>query len=152
MEHQAERTGRILTVIVQNSLDVIIALDNVDDLSGAEMFALADALDGYEVEMSIEEKLVIDIVEMTSAGVFAVHVIPKQMMTYEEIMAHINGMVSGALKRDGIPAKEYSVKKVLFRTKEPGKPSETLADLEEIKAKVDTLWKDYRKEDMKSYV
>jgi hypothetical protein len=141
-----------LTVIVQNSLDVIIALDNTDDLKGQEMFALADALDGYEVEKKIEDRLVIDIVEMSSAGVFAVHVIPKQLMTYDDIMSYIDDMVTTALKRDGIPAKTYSVKKVLFRTREPGKPSETVADIEEIKAKVDTLWKDYRKEDMKSYV
>jgi hypothetical protein len=141
-----------LTVIVQNSLDVIIALDNVDDLKGQEMFILADALDGYEIEKKTEDKIVIDIVEMSSAGVFAVHVIPKQHMTYEDIMSHIDAMVTSALERDGINAKNYSVKKVLFRTKEPGKPSETLADLEEIKEKVETLWKDYRKEDMKSYV
>jgi len=141
-----------LTVIVQNSLDVIISLDNVDDIKGEEMFALADALDGYEVEKGIEDKIVIDIVEISSAGVFAVHVIPKQLMTYSEIMSYIDDMVKTALKRDEIVAKSYSVKKVLFRTREPGKPSETVADIEEIKAKVDALWKDYRKEDMKSYV
>ena len=141
-----------MTVIVQNSLDVIISLDNVDDIKGEEMFALADALDGYEVEKGIEDKIVIDIVEISSAGVFAVHVIPKQLMTYSEIMSYIDDMVKTALKRDEIVAKSYSVKKVLFRTREPGKPSETVADIEEIKAKVDALWKDYRKEDMKSYV
>jgi hypothetical protein len=42
------------------------------------------------------------------------------------------------------------VKKVLFRTTEPGKPSETIGDIEEIKEKVDTLWKGF-KDDMKSY-
>jgi len=141
-----------LTVVVQNSLDVIIALDNVDDLKGEEIFALADALDGYEVEKRIEDKLVVDIVEISSAGVFAVHLIPKMMMTYEDIMVHIHEMVSSALKRDDISCKTYTVKKVLFRTREPGKPSETVADIEEIKTKVDVMWKDFRKEDMKSYV
>lgn len=141
-----------MTVIVQNSLDVIIALDNVDDLNGEEIFALADALDGYEVDRGIEEQIVVDIVEISSAGVFAVHIIPKQMMTYKDIMEHIDQMVSAALKRDDISSKTYTVKKVLFRTREPGKPSETVSDIEEIKQKVDTLWKDYRKEDMRSYV
>jgi len=141
-----------LTVVVQNPLDVIIALDNVDDLKGEEIFALADALDGYEVERGIEKQIVVDIVEISAAGVFAVHVIPKQMMTYKDIMMHVDEMVKTALVREDIPCNSYMVKKVLFRTKEPGKPSEVVEDIEEIKKKVDTLWKGYRKDDMKSYV
>ncbi|MGA1821432.1 MAG: hypothetical protein ACMUIG_02775 [Thermoplasmatota archaeon] len=139
-----------MKVIVSNPMDIIISLDNEEELTGPEIFALADALDAYEIQEGIEEKLVVDIVEISSAGVFAVHIIPKQMITYNEIMEHVDSMVSNAVKREDISCSEYFVKKVLFRTTEPGKPSETIGDIEEIKEKVDTLWKGF-KDDMKSY-
>ena len=142
--------GVSLTVIVQNPLDVIISLNNEEELTGQEVFSLADALDGYEIEKGIEKSLVVDIVEISSAGVCAVHLIPKQMFTYKEIMKHVDQMVSTAIKRDDIPCDEYRVKKVLFRTSKPGKPSETVEDLEELREKVDTLWSGY-KDNMSSY-
>ena len=140
-----------MPVIVQNPLDVIISLDTEEDLSGKEVFALADALDGYEIESEVEERLVVDIIEISSAGIFAVHIIPKQMLTYMEIMNHIESMVKAALSREDIPATTYTIKKVMFRTREPGKPSETIGTIEELKEKVDKMWKGFKKDDMKSY-
>ena len=139
-----------MTVIVQDPLDVIISLNNEEELTGDEVFSLADALDGYEIEKGIEESLVVDIVEISSAGVCAVHVNPKQMFTYKDIMKHVHQMVTGALKRKDLPFDQYKVKKVLFRTRKPGKPSETVEDLEELREKVDTLWSGY-KDNMSSY-
>ncbi len=141
-----------MTVIVQNPLDVIISIDTDEELSGLQMFALADALDGYEIEKEVEDKLVVDIVEISSAGVFAVHIIPKQMLTYKDLIFFINDMVSQSLKRDDLPFEEFKVKKVLFRTSELGKPSETSADMNEIREKVNRLWKGYKKDQMRSYV
>jgi hypothetical protein len=141
-----------LTVIVQNPLDVIIALETEDELSGDDMFNLADALDGYEIVKEIEDKLVVDIVEISSAGVFAVHLIPKQMLTYKDLIFFINDMVGNALKREDLPFDDFHVKKVLFRTTEPGKPSETTEDITEIKEKVAKMWKGFKKDSMRSYV
>ena len=141
-----------MTVIVQNPLDVIIALDTEDELTGEEMFNLADALDGYEIVKEIEDKLVVDIVEISSAGVFGVHLIPKQMLTYKDLIFFINDMVGNALKREDVPFDDFHVKKVLFRTTEPGKPSETTEDLTEIKEKVAKMWKGFKKDSMRSYV
>jgi hypothetical protein len=142
-----------MPVIVQNPMDVIISLDVEEELTGEEMFALADALDGYEIEKEIEDKLVVDIVEISSAGVFAVHLIPKQMLTYQDLIYFINDMVSTSLARDDLPFKDFHVKKVLFRTTELGKPSETSNDLEEIRDKVQQMWKGYKKDStMRSYV
>ena len=107
-----------MTVIVQNPMDVIISIDCEDELTGMQMFALADALDGYEIEQEIEDKLVVDIVEISSAGVFAVHVIPKQMLTYKDLIFFIEDMVSTSLSRDDLPFKTFRIKKVLFRTTE----------------------------------
>ncbi len=140
-----------MTVIVQNPMDVIISLDADDELTGAQMFALADALDGYEIEQEIEDKLVVDIVEISSAGVFAVHVIPKQMLTYKDLVFFIEDMVSSSLKRDDLPFGTFSIKKVLFRTTEPGKPSESVGDISDIKDKVEKMWKGYKKDSMRSY-
>ena len=140
-----------MPVIVQNPMDVIISLNNEEDMTGEEIFLLADALDRYEIEKEVEEKLVVDIIEISAAGIFAVHIIPKQMLTYKEIMKHIDEMVMAALKERGIKAGEYHVKKVMFRTKDLGKPSETIETLEELKDKVDKLWKGFKKDDMKSY-
>ena len=140
-----------MPVIVQNPMDVIISIDNEEDMTGEEIFLLADALDGYEIEKEVEEKLVVDIIEISSAGIFAVHIIPKQMLTYKEIMKHVDEMVNAALKQKGIKANKYNIKKVMFRTKELGKPSETIGTIEELKDKVDKLWKGFRKDDMKSY-
>jgi hypothetical protein len=141
-----------LTVIVQNPLDVIISLETDEEMTGQEMFALADALDGYEIEKEIEDKLVVDIVEISSAGVFAVHLIPKQMLTYKDLIFFIEDMVSASLNRDDLPYDEFKVKKVLFRTAELGKPSETSSDLTEIREKVNRMWKGYKKDQMRSYV
>jgi hypothetical protein len=141
-----------LTVIVQNPLDVIISLETDDEMTGQEMFALADALDGYEIEKEIEDKLVVDIVEISSAGVFAVHIIPKQMLTYKDLIFFIEDMVSTSLNREDLPFDNFSVKKVLFRTTELGKPSETSSDLLEIREKVNRMWKGYKKDQMRSYV
>lgn len=141
-----------MAVIVQNPMDVIISLNTEDELTGEQMFALADALDGYEIEKGIKEKLVVDIVEISSAGIFAVHVIPKQMLTYEDLIFFINDMVGASLKRDDIPFKKFSVKKVLFRTAELGKPSEVAEDMTEIREKVDKLWKGFKKDSERSYV
>jgi len=140
-----------LTVIVQNPLDVIIALETEDEMTGEEIFALADALDGYEIEKEVEDKLVVDIVEISSAGVFAVHIIPKQMLTYKDLIFFINDMVSTSLKREDLPFEKFNVKKVLFRTTEPGKPSETTDDLSDIKEKVARMWKGFKKDSMRSY-
>ncbi|MGA1848548.1 MAG: hypothetical protein ACMUHB_04325 [Thermoplasmatota archaeon] len=140
-----------MTVIVQNPLDVIISLDTEEELTGQEMFALADALDGYEIVKEIEDKLVVDIVEISSAGVFAVHVIPKQMLTYKDLIFFIEDMVSNSLKRDDLPFDHFRVKKVLFRTAELGKPSETAGDIADIREKVDRMWKGYKKDQMRSY-
>jgi len=133
-------------------MDVIISIDVEEEVTGSQIFSLADALDGYEIEKELENKLVVDIVEISSAGVFAVHIIPKQRLTYDELMEYIDDMVTTALKRKEIPAEGYKVKKVMFRTAEPGKPSETVRDLEDLKEKVDTLWKGFKREDMKPYV
>ncbi|MCU0799050.1 MAG: hypothetical protein MUC62_05205 [Candidatus Thermoplasmatota archaeon] len=141
-----------MAVIVQNPMDVIISLNTEDELTGEQMFALADALDGYEIEKGIKEKLVVDIVEISSAGIFAVHVIPKQMLTYEDLIFFINDMVGESLKRDDIPFKNFSVKKVLFRTAELGKPSEVAEDMTEIREKVNKLWKGFKKDSERSYV
>ena len=141
-----------MTVIVQNPLDVIIALDVEDEISGDAMFCLADAMDGYEIEKGLENEIVVDIIEISSAGVFAVHVIPQQKLTYDQIMAFINDMVTTALKREEIPAESFKVKKVMFRPATMGTPSETVEGLDELKKKVDTLWNGFRKEDMKPYV
>jgi len=141
-----------LTVIVQNPLDVIISLETDEELTGKEMFTLADALDGYEIVKEIEDKLVVDIVEISSAGVFAVHIIPKQMLTYKDLIFFIEDMVSNSLKREDLPFQNFKVKKVLFRTAELGKPSETAADLSDIKDKVNKMWKGYKKDQMRSYV
>lgn len=141
-----------MTVIVQNPLDVIIALEADEELTGEEMFNLADALDGYEIVKEIEDKLVVDIVEISSAGIFAVHVIPKQMLTYKDLIFFINDMVSTSLKREDVPFSDFNVKKVLFRTTEPGKPSETTDDLVEIREKVAKMWKGFKKDSMRSYV
>ena len=141
-----------MTVIVQNPLDVIIALNYDEELSGEDMFNLADALDGYEIEKEIEDKLVVDIVEISSAGVFAVHIIPKQMLTYKDLNFFINDMVSTSLKREDLPFDSFNVKKVLFRTTEPGKPSETTNDITEIKEKVAKMWKGFNKDSLRSYV
>ena len=141
-----------MTVIVQNPLDVIISLETDEEMTGHEMFALADALDGYEIEKEVEDKLVVDIVEISSAGVFAVHLIPKQMLTYKDLIFFIEDMVSTSLKRDDLPFDDFKVKKVLFRTTELGKPSETSSDLQEIREKVNRMWKGYKKDQMRSYV
>lgn len=141
-----------MAVIVQNPMDVIISLNTEDELTGEQMFALADALDGYEIKKGIKEKLVVDIVEISSAGIFAVHLIPKQMLTYEDLIYFINDMVGEALKRDDIPFKTFSVKKVLFRTSEPGKPSEVAEDLGELREKVNKLWLGFKKDSERSYV
>lgn len=141
-----------MTVIVQNPLDVIIALDTEEEITGEEIFNLADALDGYEIEKEIEDKLVVDIVEISSAGVFAVHIIPKQMLTYKDLIYFINDMVSVSLKREDLPFQSFHVKKVLFRTAEPGKPSETTNDITDIKEKVATMWQGFKKDSMRSYV
>jgi hypothetical protein len=141
-----------LAVIVQNPMDVIISLNTEDELTGEQMFALADALDGYEIEKGIKEKLVVDIVEISSAGIFAVHIIPKQMLTYEDLIYFINDMVGESLKRDDIPFKTFSVKKVLFRTAEPGKPSEVAQDMNELRDKVNKLWLGFKKDSERSYV
>lgn len=140
-----------MTVIVQNPLDVIISIDTDEELTGHQMFSLADALDGYEIEKEIEDKLVVDIVEISSAGVFAVHIIPKQMLTYKDLIFFIEDMVSTSLKRDDLPFKEFMVKKVLFRTTELGKPSETSSDINDIREKVNRMWKGYKKDQMRSY-
>lgn len=140
-----------MTVIVQNPLDVIIAIDSEEELTGEQIFALADALDGYEVEKEIADKLVVDIVEISSAGVFAVHIIPKQMLTYKDLDYFIHDMVSTTLKREDLPFCDFKVKKVLFRTAEPGKPSEVATDLVDLKDKVNKLWKGFRKDSMRSY-
>jgi hypothetical protein len=131
---------------------VIISLETDEEMTGQEMFALADALDGYEIEKEIEDKLVVDIVEISSAGVFAVHLIPKQMLTYKDLIFFIEDMVSASLNRDDLPYDEFKVKKVLFRTAELGKPSETSSDLTEIREKVNRMWKGYKKDQMRSYV
>ncbi|MBN1391136.1 MAG: hypothetical protein JXA22_10895 [Candidatus Thermoplasmatota archaeon] len=141
-----------MTVIVQNPLDVIISLETEEELTGKEMFALADALDGYEIVKEIEDKLVVDIVEISSAGVFAVHIIPKQMLTYKDLIFFIEDMVSNSLKREDLPFETFKVKKVLFRTAELGKPSETSTELNDIKEKVNKMWKGYTKDQMRSYV
>lgn len=141
-----------MAVIVQNPMDVIISLNTEDELTGEQMFALADALDGYEIEKGIKEKLVVDIVEISSAGIFAVHIIPKQMLTYEDLIYFINDMVGESLKRDDIPFKTFSVKKVLFRTAEPGKPSEVAQDMNELRDKVNKLWLGFKKDSERSYV
>lgn len=120
-------------------------------MTGEEIFALADALDGYEIEKEVEDKLVVDIVEISSAGVFAVHIIPKQMLTYKDLIFFINDMVSTSLKREDLPFEKFNVKKVLFRTTEPGKPSETTDDLSDIKEKVARMWKGFKKDSMRSY-
>lgn len=141
-----------MTVIVQNPLDVIISLETEEEMTGKEMFALADALDGYEIVKEIQDKLVVDIVEISSAGVFAVHIIPKQMLTYRDLIFFIEDMVLNSLKREDLPYKTFSVKKVLFRTAELGKPSETSSDITDIQEKVDKMWKGYKKDQMRSYV
>lgn len=141
-----------MTVIVQNPMDVIISLETEDELTGMEMFALADALDEYEIIQEIEDKLVVDIVEISSAGVFAVHVIPKQMLTYKDLIFFIEDMVSTSLKRDDLPFDTFKIKKVLFRTAELGKPSESVSAISEIKDKVEKMWKGYKKDTMRSYV
>lgn len=141
-----------MTVVVQNPLDVIISLETEEEMTGKEMFALADALDGYEIVKEIQDKLVVDIVEISSAGVFAVHIIPKQMLTYKDLIFFIEDMVSNSLKREDLPFKTFRIKKVLFRTTEPGKPSETSPEISEIKEKVNKMWKGYRKDQMRSYV
>jgi hypothetical protein len=140
-----------VTVIVQNPLDVIISIDTEEEFTGHQMFALADGLDGYEIEKEIEDKLVVDIVEISSAGVFAVHIIPKQMLTYKDLIFFIEDMVSTSLKRDDLPFDDFKVKKVLFRTTELGKPSETSSDINEIREKVNRMWKGYKKDQMRSY-
>lgn len=145
-------SGVLLTVIVQNPMDVIISLDTEEELTGIQMFSLADALDGYEIEQEIEDKLVVDIVEISSAGVFAVHVIPKQMLTYKDLIFFIEDMVSSSLKRDELPFDSFRIKKVLFRTTELGKPSESVSDISDIKEKVEKMWKGYKKDSMRSYV
>ncbi|MFW3146568.1 MAG: hypothetical protein ACMUIE_07130 [Thermoplasmatota archaeon] len=133
-------------------MDVIIAFDTEEELTGKEMFALADALDGYEIEKEIQDKLVVDIVEISSAGVFAVHIIPKQMLSYQDLIYFIEDMVKVTLNRDDLPFESYKVKKVLFRTTELGKPSDTVDNLSDIREKVDRLWKGYQKDSMRSYV
>lgn len=131
---------------------MIISLETDEEMTGQEMFALADALDGYEIEKEVEDKLVVDIVEISSAGVFAVHLIPKQMLTYKDLIFFIEDMVSTSLNRDDLPFDNFSIKKVLFRTTELGKPSETSSDLLEIREKVNRMWKGYKKDQMRSYV
>lgn len=116
-----------------------MAIEGKRDLKAEELFVLAEALDEYEVEKEVEEMIVIDISEITSSGMIVVHVIPKRMLSYNEIYQHVDTLIKDALKKSGLKSHDYEIKKIIFRTIRPGTPS-SVVDLQALRSKVDRLW------------
>jgi hypothetical protein len=138
-------------VLTKNPMDVIIGFD-IKELDSQQMFKVAEALDAYEMEARVHETVVMDISEIADNAMVVVRVDPKKLITYDEIFSHIDAMISAALEKAGFKGKEYRIKKILFRTILPGAPSTMTDEVNDLKAKVSTLWRREFGDDMKSYV
>ncbi len=143
--------GENLPVLIKNPMDVIISLA-AKELSPEDMFKMAEALDAYEIDAKVEKTVVMDISEIADNAMVVVRVDPKKMISYQEIFQHIDSMITGALKKAGFEAQEYTIKKILFRTILPGSPSTMVDEVNDLKEKVTTLWNREFGDDMKSYV
>ena len=78
-----------MPVVIKNPLDVLIELDITKPLDNEKLFALAEALDAYEVEESVQESIVVDITEVSKEGRIVVHIIPKKLLSYKQIFEMI---------------------------------------------------------------
>jgi hypothetical protein len=117
-----------------------------------DLFKFIDALDAYEIDKKIEETLVVDITEITNDGLVVIHIEPKKMIRYQDVYDHLDSMMTNAFKVAKMKNYEYEIKKILFRIYKPGVPSSVINDLSELKDKVEELWDEENRDEMKSYI
>lgn len=140
-----------MPVVMNTPLVVEFHIRGNRPLSSEDLFKLAEALDAYEIELGVKDRLVIDMAELDISGIIVVTVVPKDMLPYEEVHRHIHLLMEQAIARADLHGFTHRLKRVTFHPVAPGVPSRQLDNIEDLKRKVERLWEEKYGEQMKSY-
>jgi hypothetical protein len=140
-----------MPVVMNNPLEVEITIQGERELISEDIFKLAEALDAYEIEVGVKDQLVVDMAELDLDGMIRVSLIPKDMLSYQDIHRHIHILMDQALIRAGLESFQFKLKRVVFHPIAPGIPSRQANEIQELRTKVEKLWADKQGDEMKSY-
>ena len=112
-----------MSIVTFNPAHITVQLLDQQGLNQEQIFKLAHFIDAYEIEQKLQDKLVIDIHEVTKTGKIELLLTPKSGLTYDEVNEHLETIIKYALKNVNLEGTRWEILKISFLTEKPGKPS-----------------------------